>query len=361
MGFLKKVAKVALPIAGAALGGPLGIGAVAGGALGGAAGGAIGGGGLKDIAIGGATGGLGGAFGSGALGSTLGNASRTALQGAVLGAGAGAQNGGGLGGALTGGLLGGAGGYALGGGSIPGLSGSGSSVLGAKAGTSLGQLTGNAALQGPTQGAGLLGATSGGGLSALTGGGNVGLGSLLRGGNLLNTAGNLYSGYATDRANEDIQRQLLAAQGRVQDVIQPFADTGLQAQQQLSQRLTEGFQPGDLTQDPGYQFRLYEGQKALERSLAAQGLGQSGQALKAAQEYGQGLAGQTYDDAYRRYLALNQQIGGLASQGQQAAGTLGNVLAGQGQIGAYGTAAQQDNRNRTLAALLSGSGYSGVY
>lgn len=353
--FFKKVARVALPIAGAALGGPLGIGAVAGGALGGAAGGAVGGGGLKDALIGGVTGGLSAGVGSGALGGLSGAAARGA-QGAILGAGVGAQGGGNLKGALLGGALGGAGGYAMGGGSIPGLSGTGKSLLGANAGTSLGQLTGNAALQGPTQGAGVLGSLSGGGLSSLTqGGSSLGLGNLLRAGSTL------YSSGQTRDAYQDMQQQLLEAQGRAQEVIQPFADTGLQAQQQLSQRLTEGFQPGDLTQDPGYQFRLQQGQQALERSLAAQGLGQSGAALKAAQEYGQGLADQTYNDAYQRYLAQNQQIGGLASQGQQAAGSLGSLLVGRGDINAAGTAALADERNKTLAALLSGSGFAGAY
>ena len=61
-GILKKVASVALPIAGSYLGGPIG------GALGGALGGEVAGGGLKGALIGGALGGLGGTL-SGAQGT----------------------------------------------------------------------------------------------------------------------------------------------------------------------------------------------------------------------------------------------------------------------------------------------------
>lgn len=90
---LKKIAKFALPIAGAAFGGP------AGAALGGAAGGLIGGGGLKGAAIGGLTGFAGNAIGnslassiSGGLGklggttigSALGKTSSNAIGNSLL-------------------------------------------------------------------------------------------------------------------------------------------------------------------------------------------------------------------------------------------------------------------------------------
>jgi len=58
----------------------------------------------------------------------------------------------------------------------------------------------------------------------------------------------------------------------------------------------------DLTQDPGYAFRLSEGQKALDRSAAARGGLISGGALKAAQRFGQDLGSQEYQNAYNRAL-----------------------------------------------------------
>lgn len=61
-----------------------------------------------------------------------------------------------------------------------------------------------------------------------------------------------------------------------------------------------------ITDDPGYQFRLEQGQKALERNLAAQGKYLSGAALKELTEYGQGMASQEYGAAYQRALGENQ-------------------------------------------------------
>ena len=46
--------------------------------------------------------------------------------------------------------------------------------------------------------------------------------------------------------------------------------------------------------DPGYAFRLSEGQKALDRSAAARGGLISGSALKAASRYGQEMGSQEY-------------------------------------------------------------------
>jgi hypothetical protein len=75
----------------------------------------------------------------------------------------------------------------------------------------------------------------------------------------------------------------------------------------------EGFDPKTLfnefvnnekiAADPGYKFRLEEGQKAIERSTAARGGLQSGAALKAAAEYGQAMGSQEYQNAFNRSQA----------------------------------------------------------
>ena len=51
---------------------------------------------------------------------------------------------------------------------------------------------------------------------------------------------------------------------------------------------------------PQYQFLQKQGQQALDRSAAARGMGYSGAQMKAAQQYGQGLASQQYDNEYNR-------------------------------------------------------------
>jgi hypothetical protein len=107
--------------------------------------------------------------------------------------------------------------------------------------------------------------------------------------------------------------------------------------------------------DPGYNFRLAEGMKALERSAAARGLLQSGGTLKGIQQYGQNLASDEYQNAFQRYLTerqaklspLEYQIGlGQAAASGQAAnvGTTANSLSeltqALGNIGAQRAVAQ---------------------
>jgi hypothetical protein len=72
----------------------------------------------------------------------------------------------------------------------------------------------------------------------------------------------------------------------------------------LLQPYASGFEftPGDLTADPGYQFNLAQGTSAQDRANLARGNFYSGQALKEAQTFGQGLADTTYNTAFNRAL-----------------------------------------------------------
>ena len=58
----------------------------------------------------------------------------------------------------------------------------------------------------------------------------------------------------------------------------------------------------NFQQDPSYQFRFNEGQKALQRSAAARGTLLSGGFAKALQNYGQQAASQEYGNAYDRAM-----------------------------------------------------------
>lgn len=80
---------------------------------------------------------------------------------------------------------------------------------------------------------------------------------------------------------------------------------------------------GDVTQEPGYQFGLQQGQKALENQLAARGMRDSGAGLKAGIRFADDYATTKYNDAFNREQANRQvQINPLQS------------LAGLGQTGA---------------------------
>lgn len=134
--------------------------------------------------------------------------------------------------------------------------------------------------------------------------------------------------------------------------------------------------PGEFEADPGYQFRVAEGEKALERHLASRGMLRSGAAGRAYTELGQQLGSQEYSSFMNRYYqklnpqlalagmgqvsagqqaALGGQLGGLGVQaGAQQAQTLG-LLSGQiGQQAAIGGQAQY------LAGQARATGYTNV-
>jgi hypothetical protein len=94
-------------------------------------------------------------------------------------------------------------------------------------------------------------------------------------------------------------------------------------------RYARDFGMADFQADPGYAFRLAEGQKALERNAAARGGLISGAALKAAGRYGQEMGSQEYTNAYNRYQTnrANQlnPLQSLAGVGQTSANTMGNA------------------------------------
>ena len=128
----------------------------------------------------------------------------------------------------------------------------------------------------------------------------------------------------------------------------PFREAGLTAQNKLMSYLGLSGAPGDagygkyagdftmqdFTTDPGYAFRLAEGNKALDRTAAARGGLLSGGAMKAAQRYGQDMGSQEYMNAFNRYQTnrANQlnPLQNLMGAGQTGANTL---TAAAGQLG----------------------------
>jgi len=58
----------------------------------------------------------------------------------------------------------------------------------------------------------------------------------------------------------------------------------------------------EVTQDPGYQFRMNQGQQALQQSAAARGVLNGGGTLKDVLQYGQDYASQEYGNVVNRDL-----------------------------------------------------------
>lgn len=121
---------------------------------------------------------------------------------------------------------------------------------------------------------------------------------------------------------------------------EPYESAGQGAVDQLSELTgpngawSKGFTAQDFQQDPGYQFRLQEGQKALDRMQSARGNYLSGAAIKQGLNYNSGMASQEYANAYGRFMndrqMRYQQLAGLAGMGMGAANAVGGYAQGTG-------------------------------
>lgn len=158
--------------------------------------------------------------------------------------------------------------------------------------------------------------------------------------------------------------QQVNANKEAQAVLDPYMQSGTQANTKIQNALSTGelggaFNPGDLTKDPGFQFKLGQGQQALDRKSAGPGGGGyfSGQALKEAQQYGQGLAEQTYNDAYNRDLERQRNLyailSGQQQQGQNAATNYGGYASDIGQYQAQGEIQKEKNKQQLTNSLYS--------
>lgn len=107
-------------------------------------------------------------------------------------------------------------------------------------------------------------------------------------------------------------------------------------------------------EDPGYWFRLQQGQQALQNSAAAGSGALSGAALKDLLGYNQDMASTEYNNSFNRYQTqqgnIFQRLFSLAGLGENAAAT----------TGAQGTAAAGNaGANISNAGTATGSGIVG--
>lgn len=115
----------------------------------------------------------------------------------------------------------------------------------------------------------------------------------------------------------------------------PYSDAGRTSLDQLMGQMgpdgyfSQTYTGQDIYSDPSYQFRLQQGQDAIQSSAAARGGLLSGATLKALQGYGQDMASQEFGNAYNRFNAdqTNQynRLSNLVGLGQNAAAQQGNA------------------------------------
>jgi hypothetical protein len=132
----------------------------------------------------------------------------------------------------------------------------------------------------------------------------------------------------TQAANISAQgaREALALQQRMYEEgisrQKPFLEIGTNALNRLNALNQPGTNAAQFLQmDPGYTFRLSEGQKQLDRMAAMRGGQISGGALKAAARYGQDFGSQEFNNAYNR-------LANLANLGPRSAGVMSELGTG---------------------------------
>lgn len=243
---------------------------------------------------------------------------------------------------------------------------------------------------------GILGASALGGIGALSGApgmlpigplglagmaGTIGLGGALGGGGLLGGLGNLLGGGQGGLNNAlDAQVAATAAANRelgtmvnfLGGAARPYRGLGNMASGELRENMpdyTKRFGMSDFEADPGYQFRLNEGSRAIERSAIGRGQLNSGRAAKALTRFNQDFASNEYQRAFDRFNQdRDQAFGkymGLANLGQRAnsdymrgtvsLGTgISQNLANLGNSIAAQQIAGQNNQNQLMNTLIGG-------
>lgn len=123
--------------------------------------------------------------------------------------------------------------------------------------------------------------------------------------------------------------------------------------------LMRDFSTADFETDPGYEFRLGEGLKALERSASSRGGLYSGGTLKALARYNQDFASNEFGNAYNRFQSNRatryNQLANLAGLGQTSAQNLG--VLGQRSAENIGNITIG---GQTAAAAARASGYNAL-
>jgi hypothetical protein len=181
--------------------------------------------------------------------------------------------------------------------------------------------------------------------------------------------------YIDENALDAAIKQRLADQDAAQRALEEAAKNdpnyGRLAQQYVPDKFSFTSQDFLNNKDPGYEWRLQQGQKALDRQGAAAGRFLSGAQLQASSNYNQGAASQEFGNAYSRALstfgtnegnrfnayqanfnnAVNPllALSGAATLGSQNLGNAGSAYAAQ--VGNN----LQNNANAQGAAGIAGA------
>lgn len=162
-----------------------------------------------------------------------------------------------------------------------------------------------------------------------------------------------------DQASIDAQRKaaetnlLRTANVGWKDVATPTFNTNWGATPNFNQINV----PTTFEADPGYAWRIAEGNKALDRSASSRGSLFSGGQLKALTDWNQGAASQEYGNWWNRYTqgtGFNNQVAQQGWANRFGALQYGNQLLQQDYGNRYGQSTDQYNRFQGVLRNLSG-------
>lgn len=185
-------------------------------------------------------------------------------------------------------------------------------------------------------------------------------------------AGNVYTDAAragADQVAGTADRAAAGVRGGVQqanDLLDPYIKGGTWANQKLRDLVDAPDEKFTFSQDdPSYQWRLKEGQRALEYSASAKGAAMGGAAARALARYGQGMASTEYQNEWERWRATKNDdrtfrtgiLTNLTGTGAAAAGKAGdNTIAGERYAGDITTDASKFGAGlKSDAAKFTGS------
>lgn len=143
----------------------------------------------------------------------------------------------------------------------------------------------------------------------------------------------------------------------------PWREAGGRALTQMEDpNFQKSFTMADYQADPGYAFRLAEGQKALERSAAARGGLQGGATMKSLAKYNSGMASDEYGKAYDRFnndqSTRFNRLASVAGVGQTAVNQ--TAAAGQNYANQAGDAMMQVGNAQAAGAIGQANAIGGA-
>lgn len=184
----------------------------------------------------------------------------------------------------------------------------------------------------------------------------------------VNLLGSVLSSNAQSKAQKAQNALQLDMFNRQMAAQEPWRQAGIGALSDMRSLMAD---PSKIQDSAAYQFRFGEGNRALERNLAARGGSLGGGALRELTRYGQGMASDEFTNQYNRLASLaglgqqstNQQgayMGNYSQAGGEGQAMLGNIKASSygGMANAIGGGIS-DYMNYNLLRDVYGSGSGG--